>query len=261
MQPETTIKKISFIGSGNVAWGLAPFFQKNGIQIVEVYSTNKETSKEFSKEFNCNLALSLKSMDKSSDLFIIAVPDREIKKLMLSFPDVDAIVAHTSGIIPMSALSKFKKYGVFYPLQTFTRGLSVDMSKVPFCIEGSDFEVENELLGLAMRLSRNVNSISSVQRKNLHLAAVLVSNFPNLLYNYANEIADKNGLDYQLLIPLMEESVRKVKFIKPENAQTGPARRNDRAVIEEHLKMLKDYPEIKELYNSLSEKILKRYYE
>ena len=261
MQPEKSIKKISFIGSGNVAWSLASFFRKNGNQIVGVYSTNEKTSAEFSKEYGCQLAKSLQSLDKTSDLYIIAVPDREIEMVVSTFPKVTGIVVHTSGIIPINVLGKISRHGVFYPLQTFTKGLIVDISEVPICIEASDNKVETKLLNLASQLSTNVNLINSEQRKGLHLSAVLVSNFPNLLYNYANELLEEKGIDFTLLIPLLEESVRKIHFIKPQDAQTGPARRNDRAAIEEHLRMLEDNPEIKELYSLLSEQIRKRYHE
>ncbi|HEY9115027.1 MAG TPA: Rossmann-like and DUF2520 domain-containing protein [Bacteroidales bacterium] len=261
MQSQKKIEKISFIGSGNVAWGLAPFLRDLGVEIVEVYSTNPQTSSEFAKTFKCNVAGSLASLNKNSDLYLLAVPDKEIEKLAKAFPDVKGIVAHTSGIVAVDGLKNLEKYGVFYPLQTFTKGLTVEISKVPFCIEASGDEVEKELLNLASGMSENVQLIDSVQRKNLHLSAVLVSNFPNLLYHYASELLEEKGLNFQILIPLMEESVRKVKYLKPKDAQTGPAKRNDLVTIEEHLRMLEDFPQIKNIYNLISEQIRKKYHE
>jgi predicted short-subunit dehydrogenase-like oxidoreductase (DUF2520 family) len=261
MQPKKIVKKISFIGSGNVAWGLAPFFKDVGVEIVEVYSTNQATSAEFAREFKSNVAKSLSSLNKNSELYIVAVPDKEIEKLALVFPEVNGIVAHTSGIVSMNVLKKCRNYGVFYPLQTFTRGLVVDISKVPICIEASNDEVKEELAVLASKLSNNINFIHSEERKKLHLSAVLVSNFTNLLYNYADELLAKSGMDLQMLIPLIEESVRKIQFLKPQEAQTGPARRNDQNTIEAHLKMLEGFPDIQNLYSLLSEQIRMRYHE
>jgi predicted short-subunit dehydrogenase-like oxidoreductase (DUF2520 family) len=255
------IGKVSFIGSGNVAWGLAPFFLKNGVELVEIYSTNKVTSSEFANKFNCQIAGNLANLNKISDLYLVAIPDKEIAKLALAFPEVEGIIAHTSGFVSMNVFQKFINYGVFYPLQTFTKGLAVDIAKVPICIEASNKEVEKELRNLASKMSNNVQLINSTQRKNLHLSAVLVSNFTNLLYNYADELLEKKGLDFQILIPLMEESVRKAQFLKPKDAQTGPARRNDQNTIEEHIRMLEGFPEIQNLYNLLSEQIRKNYHE
>lgn len=261
MQPKKIVGKVTFIGSGNVAWGLAPFFLKNGIEVAEVYSTNQVTGAEFAKKFNCQIAKNLASLDKNSDLYLIAVPDKEIEKLALAFPEAEGIIAHTSGFVPMNVFRKFENYGVFYPLQTFTKGLAVNIAKVPICIEASNKKVEKELALLASKMSNNVQMINSEQRKSLHLSAVLVSNFPNFLYNYANELLEESGLDFQILIPLMEESVRKIKYLKPSDAQTGPARRNDQNTIEEHMRMLEAFPEIQNVYNLLSEQIRKKYHE
>ena len=261
MLSENKISKITFIGSGNVAWGLAPFFLNNEIEITEIFSTNKSTSNEFANKFNCKPASSLTTLDKNSDMYLFAIPDKEIAEVARDFPDVNGIVAHTSGIVPINVLKRFNKYGVFYPLQTFSKGLAVDICKVPFCIEASDEVVEKELYSLASKLSNNVHLINSEQRKKLHLSAVLVSNFSNLLYNYANELLEEEGIDFKLLIPLMEESVRKMQFLKPHDAQTGPAKRNDKNTIEEHLRMLESYPEIQNLYKLLSEQIRTRYHE
>lgn len=255
------IGKVSFIGSGNVAWGLAPFFLKNGIEVVEIYSTNKAVSAEFAKEFKCRIANNLASLNINSDLYLLAVPDKEIEKLAWAFPEVEGIVAHTSGFVPMKVLQKLRKFGVFYPLQTFSRGLAIDLSRVPICIEASNEDLEKELAHLASKMSKNVQLINSELRKSLHLSAVLVSNFTNLLYNYADELLEKKGLDFQLLIPLMEEGVRKIKYLKPSAAQTGPARRNDQNTIEEHMRMLEGFPEIQNVYNLLSGEIRKKYHE
>ena len=146
----------------------------------------------------------------------------------------------------MQVLKKFKQYGVFYPLQTLTEKVSVNMSKVPFCIEASDKKVEKELFNLASTISNQVYLINSEQRKNLHLSAVLVNNFTNLMYAHADDLLKNKGIDFKMLFPLIEETARKITFLSPEEAQTGPARRNDQTTIDEHLRMLKDNPEIKE---------------
>ena len=261
MQSEKLIKKVSFVGSGNVAWHLAVALKEQQIQIVDIYSTSKKTTPAFVKLFNCTVAEKIEDINKTSDLYVIAIPDREIEKLVEMFPLVEGIVVHTSGSVSIQALRKFKNFGVFYPLQTFTKAIDVDMSKVPFCIESSDKNIENELVNLASRLSKKVNLINSEQRKTLHLSAVLVNNFTNLMYSLAHDYLGKKELDFQLLMPLIEETARKIIFLSPNEAQTGPARRNDQAAIEEHIKMLKDFPEMQNLYSLLSKQIRNRFYE
>lgn len=261
MQSEKSIMKISFIGSGNVAWQLAAAFRNQKIQVVEVFSANEKTRLSFAELFDCSIAENVEKINKTSDLYIIAIPDKEIEKVVAKFPQVDGIVAHTSGNISMQVLKKFNQYGVFYPLQTLTEKVIVNMSKVPFCIEASDKKVENELFNLASTISKEVYLINSEQRKNLHLSAVLVNNFTNLMYTQAHDLLENKGLDFKLLLPLIEETARKIVLLSPAEAQTGPARRNDQSVIDEHLEMLKDKPEIRELYSLLSEQIRKKYHE
>lgn len=261
MQSDHLIRKVSFIGSGNVAYGLAPSLKKIGIEIVEVFSAHAENTVLFAKNFGARPVENLSDLGKASDLYLITIPDREIENVVKNFPAVEGIVAHTSGIMPIDVLKKFSKYGVFYPLQTFSKGFETELAKVPFCIEASSTPIERELFDVASKLSSHVQVIDSEQRKRLHLSAVLVNNFTNLMYTHAEEFLNKNHLDFHLLIPLMEETVRKAKLLKPANSQTGPAKRNDIAAIEEHMKMLEDYPDIQNLYNQFSELIRKRYHE
>ena len=56
---------------------------------------------------------------------------------------------HTAGSMPMALFAGHAKhYGVCYPLQTFSKTRTVDVSKVPFFIEGSDAETEERLCAL-----------------------------------------------------------------------------------------------------------------
>lgn len=255
------IHKITFIGSGNIAWHLALGLKTKGFELVEVFSVHSDKREKFAINFGCTAVEKIEKINKTSELYIIAIPDKEIEKLILTFPEVEGIVVHTSGITSIQVLNKFKNFGVFYPLQTFTKDVQVRFNNVPFCIEASDKQVEETLLNLGSQLSEKVQLINSEQRKNLHLSAVLVSNFANLLYIHSHDFLEKKGLDFHLLLPLIEETSRKILLLSPRTAQTGPARRNDQTTLEEHTRMLSDFPEIQELYVVLSEQIRKKYNE
>ncbi len=251
---------MSFVGSGNVATHLAHALINHGIEIVEVFSEKMENAKRFAAEINCSVVESLKNL-KATDLIIIAVPDSKIEEVSLQLPENDSLVVHTSGITNMASLSGIKRIGVFYPLQTFSQQRTVEMLEVPFCIEAHYEEDCKLLLGLASKLSNNVKRVSSEQRKVLHLAAVMVSNFSNHLYALANEILEKSNLEFDFLLPLIKETALKAADVHPLDAQTGPARRNDVSTLEEHLEMLKEFPEFRETYKLLSEQIIKKYNE
>jgi len=252
---------ISFVGSGNVATHLARALQNSGHLIEEVFSPNVRHVKCFAEQFGCNIVNDLKELNTKVNLLIIAVPDAKVEEVAKALPPIKGIVAHTSGITPMDVLQGAKNYGVFYPLQTFTGNRKMDISDAPFCIEGSNKEVVKRLSELAGKISQSVQLVNSEERKHLHLAAVMVSNFVNHLYGISHDFLESKQLDFNLLLPLIRETAAKVQDISPEKAQTGPARRNDEQTLKSHLKMLKNSPENEELYRLFSEQIKKKYNE
>lgn len=256
-----SIQTISFIGSGNVATHLASALQKAGHQIVEVFSPDAKNANRFAEQFDCLFVDSLKNLNTKVDLLIIAVPDAKVEDVARMLPLFDGIVVHTSGITGIDVLEGVENYGVFYPLQTFTRDREMDISDAPFCIESSSKEVGEKLIKLAGEISHSVQLVNSEQRKHLHLAAVMVSNFTNHLYGISHDFLESKQLDFAILLPLIRETSAKVQDISPEKAQTGPARRNDEPTLKSHLKMLENSPEQQSLYHLFSEQIKKKYNE
>jgi len=256
-----SIQSISFIGTGNVAGHLARALQSSGQLILEVFSPNVKHTRSFADQFSCNLVEDLQKLNPNVDLLIIAVPDAQVEAVAKALPPIKGIIAHTSGFTGMDVLKDASLYGVFYPLQTFSHERKMDILDAPFCIEGSEERVRNKLFHLAEKISRSVQLISSEERRQLHLAAVLVSNFVNHLYAVSNDFLESRQLDFTLLLPLIREVAAKVQDISPDEAQTGPARRNDEQTIKSHLKMLENSSETKALYGMISEQIKKKYNE
>jgi len=255
------INSISFIGSGNVATHLAIAVKKVGYDVKEIHSLNQENAIELARKVDCKAIRSIEQMDQSVDLFLVAVPDETIEKVIKNFPFVNGIVAHTSGITPMEVLNRERQFGVFYPLQTFSKQRELNISAVPFCIEASTDDVLVQLKELAMKLSGSVFEIDSDERKYLHLTAVLVNNYSNYLFKAAYDILEVKNIDHSILMPLIEETISKIKDITPHEAQTGPASRNDIKTIEKHLMLLNEYPQYKDLYKIFADQLIKKYNE
>ena len=186
-----------------------------------------------------------------SDVTILAVSDDAIcevsKKIDNSF------VVHTSGSMPLNELKNNSRKGVFYMLQTFTKDKSVDFSQIPFCLEAENKEDYQVLESLSKMLSKRVYSISSEQRKILHVAAVFVNNFTNHLFKIGNDICKENNVPFEILHPLIQETAIKILSVSPEEAQTGPAKRNDEKTIKNHLTLLNQKQQ--EIYNILTDAI------
>lgn len=246
--------KVSILGSGNVATHLYhAFAESNEVQLVEIYGRNPKNLIPFEKEVaTCSRLEDL----KEADVFLLAVKDDAIEELIKKLEHPDAIIAHTSGSIPLSQSAQ--KNGVFYPLQTFSKDTPVDFSSIPLCLEASDKKIYSLLEKLALSISPKVFSISSQQRKSLHLSAVFVCNFANHLYHIGEDLCAKNEVPFEILHALITETARKASLNSPKAVQTGPALRNDEQTIATHLELLTD-EKYKEIYKLLTQSIQATY--
>lgn len=253
---QTNISSAVLFGTGNVGTHFAKALIESGIELKQIYSRTPEHAKELGSKKNVVPISDLKEADTSADLWLISVTDDAIPEILDQLPDYDGIVAHTAGSISIDILSRFEKRGVFYPFQTLSKNRAVDYNEVPFLIEGSDPETTRKLLKLAGILSERVSEADSALRARLHIAAVLACNFVNHLYTLSADLLEEGGLSFKYLTPLIKETTQKVLFMSPHDAQTGPAIRNDKAVMAKHLERLADKPALQEIYRLLSNDIL-----
>jgi predicted short-subunit dehydrogenase-like oxidoreductase (DUF2520 family) len=255
------IKHITILGAGNVATHLTLGLHDAGFTITEIFSPSEEKSSLLAGKVKSKVCKRIEELSPNSDLYLLCIPDRFIGEVSMQIPRTNGIVAHTSGITPMNSIKRHKNIGVFYPLQTFSAKRDIALDKVPFCIEASSATICSELKQTALQLGSNVKEVDTGQRQLLHLAAVFVNNFVNFLYTSGAEILRKKNLPFDFLLPLIEETARKITEIEPYEAQTGPARRNDITTMEIHKKMLDENAELKDLYDKISNLIINKYNE
>jgi len=171
------------------------------------------------------------------------------------------VVAHTAGsygldIFPVHLNNK----GVFYPLQTFSKGRNINFNDLPILIEASKPGTGKILKDIAEAIKGKVHFIDTEHRKRLHLAAVFVCNFTNHMLVAGKEITSGVGLSFELLEPLIRETISKALENGPENTQTGPAARNDLNTIEKHLELLSFSPELQKIYKEVSQSIINHHF-
>lgn len=248
--------KIVLLGTGNLATHLfEAFAQSKAANVVQVFGRKSAGLAPFKEKV---ATTDDPGKLQKADIYICAVSDNAIE-LVAQYPQNEAaIVVHCSGAVALSALPKEVKRGVFYPLQSFTKGSQVDFSKVPVCVEAEKQEVLDVLLELGKSISHTCISIDSEQRKALHLAAVFANNFTNHLLHRASTICQEYNLPFSLLKPLIAETVAKLDTLSPLEAQTGPARRGDRDTQQKHMKLMGDIQD-REIYRMLSQAIQDTY--
>lgn len=232
------MNKVTIIGQGNVAMHLCVALAGTVDELVNVSSRE------------------LEDLPLDSDIYIIAVSDNAIGEVVDRMPDVHGVVAHTAGSVGMDVVSRrFKDAGVFYPLQTFTKGAFLDYSVIPVFVEGTNTAVEGKLLGLASLFTTHLMKADSARRERLHIASVFACNFTNHLWKIADDILREDGMTLEVLMPLIEATVEKLRHLTPGEAQTGPASRGDTSVLARHAERLA-HTEYLDIYNIISKAIL-----
>jgi len=247
---------IVILGTGNLAKHLFDAFKaQKGLEIIQLYGRDQNALSYFNAQINTTTDL---SQIKEADIYLVAISDDAISEVSEYVLGKKSLIVHTSGSIPINALPHHHRRGVFYPLQSFSANRKVDFREIPICIEAetvADYELLN---ALASAISDKVIQIDSEQRKALHLTAVFANNFTNHIYHLAQEICTENDVPFELLFPLINETAAKIQDLSPLDAQTGPARRNDRGTLKKHLAQLK-HKKHKKVYTLMSKSIRKTY--
>ncbi len=227
--------------------------------VLQIYSRNLTNASALAEKIGAEPIDSFDRLRPDADLYLISVPDDHICDILASTTAIGGgIWAHTSGSVPIDIFEGYKKRcGVFYPLQTFSKTKSVDVSAVPLLIEGNLPDVENQLMKLGELICKDVRMVDSEQRRGLHVAAVFACNFVNYMWIQAENLMRNAGLDFSLLHPLLGETLGKLNSISPFDGQTGPARRGDFSTMKKHLALLGG--DQADVYRLLSEKIYKLY--
>ncbi len=254
-----SIEKIVLLGAGNVATHLGQALQYNGRRVLQVYSRTIGSAEILARKLDCDFTSDLQYIYPGADLYIFSLADNALEEVLEAFPLKDVFAAHTSGSLPLNILSKAKlQAGVFYPLQTFSKNTRLDFSNIPLCIEAESKSYFKLLHELASSISQDVRPIDSDQREIIHIAAVFACNFTNHMFTISDELLSKNNISFNILHPLIEETIRKAMQQKPAEVQTGPARRNDQKIMQKHLKQLSSLSDYQKIYTFISQSIIKK---
>lgn len=252
---------VTIVGAGNVGYHLAWHLHNAGQRVVQVFSRHLPAAQWVGSLLDVPYTNRLEDINRDSDIYLISVKDDAIGTVVENLRLPGKVVAHTSGTVPMELLRPVSEhYGIFYPLQTLSRNISVDFSAIPFCINGSDDYTYERLRQLASCLTRKVVRIDDRQRLAIHVSAVFANNFSNHLFAIAQRILEQNNLSFEILKPLINETVRKIQNHPPVNMQTGPAVRGDVQTIARHLDFLRGLDGFADLYQSLTLSIEKMHH-
>lgn len=258
------IKTVSIIGTGNVSWHLSHRLVLAGFRIDQIYGRNLNDKKYFDDLHHTEYITELKRLRDNAPLYILCVNDDAVEEILKNLPfelDHSQILVHTSGTLSINIFKKHaNRYGCIWPVQTLIRGQQILTHQLPMVVTASDDQTAQQLLSIAEVISGRVSLLDDESKKKIHLGAVICNNFTNHLLTLTQRYCEEYQVPFELLKPLIKETVMKADMAKPINLQTGPARRNDKMTIEKHLEMLESDTELYKLYCLMSESILKTYY-
>lgn len=250
---------ISILGSGNVATLLSKALIRIGHTIDAIYSRDIAHAQTLANAIGCSHAINRTDLLPQSDIYLFALKDDAlasvIQHLLQNYYAVKGTWIHTAGSVSLSVFPKSVQSGVLYPMMTLSKDKDIDFKTIPLFVEGNTPQSFKVVENLANELSDTVYRLDSTKRKKLHLAAVFANNFTNHCCTLAYQLLEKNGIEPTVLLPIIDETAQKLHFLSPIEAQTGPAKRWDEKVINEQLCELADEPQLRHIYQLMSQSI------
>jgi len=250
--------KIALIGAGNLATVLGHALYNAKHNIVQVYSRTMAAAKQMAERLNAVPTDDLETITNDADLYIIALKDSVLHEVIGKIcPNrSEKLFVHTAGSMPIDVFrGRTERYGVLYPMQTFSKTRIVDFRNIPVFVEANSISTMQTIIGVAQSVSDNVQELSSADRRYLHLAAVWACNYVNHCYDLAAEVLQKVGLPFDVMLPLTDETARKIHELSPREAQTGPAIRYDENIIEAQMQLMNDNPKAQKIYELMAKSI------
>lgn len=249
---------ITLIGAGNLATQLGIAAREAGHAIIQVYSHTLCNATALAEQCGAQAIDSLSKLSDTADIYVVAVKDAVLADVVSEAcrGREEKVFAHTAGSMPIDIFNdQARHYGVFYPMQTFSKQRKVDFSLIPVFTEYNDAKANSLITALANSLSDKVTALSSADRRHLHLAAVFACNFANHCFSLAADVMERHGMTFDMLLPLIDETVEKVHEMHPLRAQTGPAIRYDENVLSRQRSLLDGDDLAQTIYDTMSKSI------
>lgn len=248
--------QVVIFGSGNTATALGRLIKKGGHEILQVFSRSFENAEALASEFNCLATSNYAEVVQGAKIYLVALSDSALINFHQNWHTAAGLVVHTAGSVSKDILAAVSEnYGVLYPLQSL-RKEKLHYKNIPLLTDANSVENLTILTDFAKSLSGTVSHADDEGRMHLHLGAIVVNNFSNYLFTLAEDYCKKNGVDFKLLQPLIEESAERLSDFSPAEMQTGPAARGDMSTIDKHIQLLQNFSELQELYQLFTHRIM-----
>ncbi len=246
---------VTIIGSGNVATVMGKVLTEKGHTIAEVYSRDAMHAADLAKQLQAKAVTDSKLLDRTSDVYIIAVADNALAEIASQLSLQNKLVIHTAGSVSKEILKTVSdRYGVLWPMKMIRKPMNT-LEPVTIVVDGNSESVTSELEKFARLFSTTITRADDAMRSKMHMLAAILSNFTNHLYHLAADYCEAEHIDFSVFYPIIEETVQQIHGAHPRNVQAGPAFRGDGLTIDKHVEILAKYPQIRKVYEAMTESI------
>jgi predicted short-subunit dehydrogenase-like oxidoreductase (DUF2520 family) len=257
--------RIAIVGPGRLGSALALDLTRAGYCISEIISgstvASRRNARALAKKVHAQVRISGALLD--GDLVWFCVPDREIARAARQL--VDAVdwkgktALHSSGALASDELRLLRLRGAavasVHPLMTFVRGSVPSLHGVPFALEG-----DRAALRVARRIVQDLGAVAfSISRKKklaYHAWGAFASPLLIGLLATGEKVAHAAGLSTaaarRKMLPILRQTLANYAKLGPAGAFSGPIVRGDAAVVQRHLRELKNIPGAREVYVALA---------
>ena len=250
------VQKISFIGAGALASGLAVLLHQDGYAIGEIVSRRSARSLRRASQLAHEVGAEVRTLVEARldcDLLWLAVPDEAIAPVaaeLAGHTHLPPIVLHASGALSSHALHPLTARGVHtgsaHPLMTFVAGAPPNLHDAWFALEGAPAAVR-AARRIAGRLGAHSFTIRAENKTLYHAFGAMLSPMLAAELEAASRLGLRAGISVQklrqLMRPIVERTVQNVLSKSAAKSFSGPLARGDVRTVAAHLQALDVLPE------------------
>ncbi|GLR16265.1 Rossmann-like and DUF2520 domain-containing protein [Portibacter lacus] len=250
-------------GTGNIASHFTPAISKIAeLNVSSIFARSEEKARLVIGDGQINIIYNYAAIPEDTDVVFLMVNDDAIKSVTAKLSEhlqSSTMIIHFSGSMGLSEIHEhFHHTGIMWPIQTISKSdSSLVLKETPLSISFSDEYTKEKLDRWAAHLSNHKYYLSEDQKKVVHLSAVFANNFTNHMYVIAKELLNAEGLNFELITPLILKTAQSALYNDPALNQTGPAKRQDKNTMDKQLDLLSDVDQ-KAIYQLISKNIDKK---
>lgn len=231
---------------------MGKYITVHGGKIRGFYSRTPDNAREAAQFCNTDYFKDLDSLIEVSDTLFITTTDGAIKEIWdcIAAKNVKGkVICHFSGSLSSDIFSEKESTGVavcsVHPIYAFSNKFTAyqNLTEALFTVEGDSIALQH-MQELFQLLPNQVVQIPTEAKVKYHAAASVASNQVTGLLWMAVELLKESEISqetaYQMLEPLVKNSVNTVFSQGCQEALTGPIERADEETVEKHLSALKN---------------------